>query len=148
MRELPRQLSAEELAELFEGRTTLVERLAEREDPLGSAAEEVIAALTDDEKIEALNAHPQIGARAGLSARSAAEQGTDSDPVVLSELAYLNQVYEEKFGFRFVVFVDGRPKRVILDVLRERLARMREEELDTAVRELVAIARDRWTRTT
>ena len=148
MRELPRQLSADELAELFEGRTTLVERLAEREDPLGSAAEEVVAVLTDDERIEALNAHPQIGARSGLSARSAAEQGTDSDPVVLSELVYLNQVYEEKFGFRFVVFVDGRPKRVILDVLRERLARMREEELDTAVRELVAIARDRWTRTT
>jgi 2-oxo-4-hydroxy-4-carboxy--5-ureidoimidazoline (OHCU) decarboxylase len=148
VRELPRQLSADELAELFEGRTTLVERLAEREDPLGSAAEEVVAVLTDDERIEALNAHPQIGARSGLSARSAAEQGTDSDPVVLSELVYLNQVYEEKFGFRFVVFVDGRPKRVILDVLRERLARMREEELDTAVRELVAIARDRWTRTT
>jgi 2-oxo-4-hydroxy-4-carboxy--5-ureidoimidazoline (OHCU) decarboxylase len=148
VRELPRQLTVEELAELFEERTTLVERLAEREDPLGSTAEGVIAGLTDDEKIEALNAHPQIGARAGLSARSAAEQGTDSDPVVLSELAYLNQVYEEKFGFRFVVHVDGRPKRVILDVLRERLARMREEELDTAVRELVAIARDRWTRTT
>jgi 2-oxo-4-hydroxy-4-carboxy--5-ureidoimidazoline (OHCU) decarboxylase len=148
VRELPRQLSAEELAELFEGRTTLVERLAERQDPLGPAADEVVAELTDDEKIEALNAHPQIGARSGLSARSAAEQGTDSDPVVLSELVYLNQVYEEKFGFRFVVHVDGRAKRAILDVLRERLARMREEELDTAVRELVAIARDRWTRTT
>ena len=44
------------------------------------------------------------------AARSAAEQGTDTDPVVLSELAYLNQVYEEKFGFRFVVFVNRRPK--------------------------------------
>jgi 2-oxo-4-hydroxy-4-carboxy--5-ureidoimidazoline (OHCU) decarboxylase len=107
-----------------------------------------MAGLTEQEKIEALNAHPPIGARAGLSARSAAEQGTDSDPVILSELAYLNQVYEEKFGFRFVVFVDGRSKAAILDVLRERLARTREEELDTAVRELAAIARDRWTRTT
>jgi 2-oxo-4-hydroxy-4-carboxy--5-ureidoimidazoline (OHCU) decarboxylase len=147
VRELPRQLTADELAELFEGRTTLVERLAEREDPLGTA-EDVIGGLSDEEKIEALNAHPQIGARSGLSARSAAEQGTDSDPVVLSELAYLNQVYEEKFGFRFVVFVGGRSKAAILDVLRERLARTREQELDTAVRELVAIARDRWTRTT
>ncbi len=147
MRELPRQLSLEELAELFEGRTTLVERLVGREDPLGSA-EDVIAGLSEREKIEALNAHPPIGARAGLSARSAAEQGTDSDPVVLSELAYLNQVYEEKFGFRFVVFLGGRSKAAILDVLRERLARDREQELETAVRELVAIARDRWTRTT
>jgi 2-oxo-4-hydroxy-4-carboxy--5-ureidoimidazoline (OHCU) decarboxylase len=147
VRELPRQLTVAELAELFEGRTALVERLAEREDPLGSA-EDVLAGLGREEKIEALNAHPQIGARSGLSARSATEQGGDSDPVVLSELAYLNQVYEEKFGFRFVVFVAGRSKAEILDVLRERLARTPEEELDTAVRELVAIARDRWTRTT
>ena len=145
MRELPRQLSAEELAELFEGRTRLVERLAEIDDPL-ERADEVVASLDEDEKIEALAAHPAIGAR-GLSARSAEEQGTEADPAVLSDLAYLNQVYEEKFGFRFVVFVAGRPKREILEVLRERIGHTREEELDTGCRELVAIARDRWTRT-
>jgi 2-oxo-4-hydroxy-4-carboxy--5-ureidoimidazoline (OHCU) decarboxylase len=145
VRELPRKLSAEELAALFEGRTRLVERLAELEDPLGRA-EEVVADLGEDEKLEALAAHPAIGART-LSARSAAEQGTDADPVVLSELRYLNQVYEEKFGFRFVVFVAGRPKREILEVLRERIGRTREDELETGCRELVAIARDRWTRT-
>jgi 2-oxo-4-hydroxy-4-carboxy--5-ureidoimidazoline (OHCU) decarboxylase len=145
MRDLPRQLIGEELAELFEGRTRLVELLAEREDPLGSA-DEVLAELTEAEQLEALNAHPAIGARAGLSERSAAEQGADADPVTLTELAYLNQVYEEKFGFRFVVFVNGRPKIEILEVLRGRLERTREEELDTALTELVAIARDRWER--
>jgi 2-oxo-4-hydroxy-4-carboxy--5-ureidoimidazoline (OHCU) decarboxylase len=146
MRELPRKLTADELAELFEGRTRLVERLAEVEDPLGQA-EDVVATLTDEEKVEALDAHPAIGARRGLSSRSAAEQGLDADPVVLSDLAYLNQVYEEKFGFRFVVFVAGRQKAEILEVLRERIGRSRKEELDTGCRELVAIARDRWTRT-
>jgi 2-oxo-4-hydroxy-4-carboxy--5-ureidoimidazoline (OHCU) decarboxylase len=143
MRELPRQLSAEELAELFEGRTRLVELLAQRENPL-EHADEAIAELSETERLEALNAHPAIGARAGLSARSAAEQGADADPVILTELAYLNQVYEEKFGFRFVVFVNGRPKAEILEVLRSRLERTREEELETALRELVAIARNRW----
>ena len=34
----------------------------------------------------------------------------------------------------------------VLDVLRERLERTREEELDTALEELVAIAEDRWRR--
>ena len=68
-------------------------------------------------------------------------------PAVLSELAYLNQVYEEKFGFRFVVFVAGRSKLEILEVLQARIGNAREEELDTACRELVAIAKDRWTRT-
>jgi 2-oxo-4-hydroxy-4-carboxy--5-ureidoimidazoline (OHCU) decarboxylase len=137
-------LSADELADLFEGRTRLVEKLAEREDPLGSA-HDVIRTLSDQEKLEALNAHPAIGAR-NLSARSAAEQGTEDDPETLAELHRLNREYEERFGFRFVVFVNRRPKSEILPILRERLGRSREEELDTAVHELVAIAEDRWRR--
>jgi len=145
MRELPRQLSVEELAELFEGRTPLVERLAALEYPL-ERADEIIASLDEEQKIAALDAHPAIGERR-LSPRSAAEQGAPADPAILSELAYQNQVYEEKFGFRFVVFVAGRPKREILEVLSERIGNTREEELDTGLRELVAIARDRWTRT-
>ena len=146
MRDLPRQLSVDELADLFEGRTTLVERLADIEDPLGRAGD-VLVTLTEEDKVEALAAHPAIGQRSGLSERSAAEQGSDADPAILAELAYLNQVYEEKFGFRFVVFVNGRPKAEILEVLRGRIANTPEEELDTGCRELVAIARDRWIRT-
>ncbi len=144
MHDLPRHLSEDQLAELFEGRTRLVEKLAQHDDPLGSARQ-VIAELSDEEKLEALNAHPPIGATT-LSPRSAAEQGGGGDPAVLTELAYQNQVYEEKFGFRFVVFVNRRSKAEILDVLRERLERTREEELDTALEELVAIAEDRWRR--
>ena len=144
MRELPRQLSVGELAELFEGRTRLVELLAQREDPLGTT-EAAIAELDEAEKVEALSAHPAIGAT-HLSERSAAEQGGKADPAVVTELAYLNQVYEEKFGFRFVVFVAGRPKSEILEVLSGRLERTREEELESGLEELVAIARDRWQR--
>jgi len=143
--DLPRQLSRAELAELFEGDTALVRKLAAREDPLGNARE-VIVTLSEEEKLEALNAHPAIGARTGLSARSAAEQGDDADPDTLAELARLNAEYEQRFGFRFVVFVDRRPKAEILDVLRRRIRRTREKELDTAVAELVAIAEDRWRR--
>jgi 2-oxo-4-hydroxy-4-carboxy--5-ureidoimidazoline (OHCU) decarboxylase len=146
VRDLPRKLTTDELAELFEGRTRLVERLAELEDPL-SRAEDVLVALRYEDKLEALDAHPAIGQQAGLSARSAAEQTDDTDPEVLDELTRLNAEYEERFGFRFVVFVNGRPKSEILEVLRERIGRTQEEELDTGCRELVAIARDRWTRT-
>jgi 2-oxo-4-hydroxy-4-carboxy--5-ureidoimidazoline (OHCU) decarboxylase len=140
VRELPRQLTVDELADLFEGRTRFVERLAELEDPL-RRAREVAAELSDDEKKEVLDAHPAIGAKR-LSARSAAEQGTDEAP----ELDELNQRYEEKFGFRFVVFVNRRPKSALVPILRERLERTREEELATALDELVAIAEDRWRR--
>ena len=146
MRELPGQLSVDELSELFEGHTRLVEQLAEFEDPL-ERADEVLTRLSEEEKVEALAAHPVIGQQTGLSARSAAEQGETDDPCVLVDLASLNALYEKKFGFRFVVFVNRRPKDEILTVLRERIARAREEELDTGCRELVAIARDRWIRT-
>jgi 2-oxo-4-hydroxy-4-carboxy--5-ureidoimidazoline (OHCU) decarboxylase len=146
VRELPRKLTVEELSDLFEGRTRLVELLAEIDEPL-ERANGVIDAMSEEDKVEALSAHPAIGQLSGLSARSAAEQGDDEDPCVLVDLAALNFAYEGKFGFRFVVFVNRRPKAEILDVLRQRLGRTREEELDTGCRELVAIARDRWIRT-
>ena len=139
MRELPRQLSVEELSALFEGRTVFVERLAALEDPLGNARD-IAAQLTDAEKKEVLDAHPAIGGPTH-SARSAAEQGADAAP---PELAELNREYEARFGFRFVVFVDGRPKSAIVPILRERLANSREEELETALDELIAIAENRW----
>jgi len=143
MRELPRQLSVEELAELFEGRTTLVERLAEIENPLGRARE-LARGLSDAEQRAVLDAHPAIGTRQALSVRSAAEQGSDDDPELLGQLAELNRAYEDRFGFRFVVFVNRRPRREIVPILRSRLERTAEQELETGVDELVLIAIDRW----
>jgi 2-oxo-4-hydroxy-4-carboxy--5-ureidoimidazoline (OHCU) decarboxylase len=142
VRELPRKLTAEQLAELFEGRTRFVELLATVEDPLGQA-HAVARELTEDELKDVLDAHPAIGAKA-TSARSAREQGTDDDPAVLEELAELNREYEEKFGFRFVVFVNRRPRREIVPILRGRLQRTRAEELQAGVDELIQIATDRW----
>ena len=136
MRELPGKLSADELAGLFSGRTRLVERLAARDDPLGVAAEEVLLGAPEEEQAEALAAHPRIG-------EASPEQRGD-EAAVLAELAELNRAYEERFGFRFVVFVNRRTRAEIVPVLRERLGRTREEELETGLRELVAIARDRW----
>ncbi len=142
MHDLPRKLSVEELSRLFEGRTRLVERLAGREDPLADTGH-LLRDVPEEELVEALNAHPRIGARR-LSPRSALEQGGDDDPAIVEELARLNQAYEDRFGFRFVVFVNRRSKSEILLVLRERLRRSRQEELETAVTDLVAIARDRY----
>jgi 2-oxo-4-hydroxy-4-carboxy--5-ureidoimidazoline (OHCU) decarboxylase len=135
VRDLPRQLSADELAELFGGHTRLVELLAQEDDPL-TKADALIKELPYGDKIAACEAHPRIGERSS-------EQHGD-DPDVLGQLAELNHAYEEKFGFRFIVFVNRRSRAELVPVLRERLERTREEELDTALHELVAIARDRW----
>jgi hypothetical protein len=135
MRELPRQLTRAELEELFSGPSLLVDLLVEVDDPL-ERAEEIAAGLSDQDKVEALAAHPRIG--------EPSPEQHGGDAAVLTEFAYLNQVYEEKFGFRWVVFVAGRPRHELLEVLRDRLANTREEELENGIRELVAIAQDRW----
>ncbi len=84
-----------------------------------------------------LDAHPRdrrlptlgaVGRRAGRRTRTLPCSPSSRE---------LNRAYEEKFGFRFVVFVNRRPKREIVPVLRERIERSREEELATALDELV-----------
>lgn len=139
MRELPRQLSPDELARLFSGRTRLVDELAARERPL-ELAEEVALALPERDQIAALATHPRIG--------EPSEEQRGAEPEVLAELARLNAEYERRFGFSFVVFVNGRTRADLLPVLRERLQNEREAELETGLRALCEIARDRWTRTT
>jgi 2-oxo-4-hydroxy-4-carboxy--5-ureidoimidazoline (OHCU) decarboxylase len=139
VRELPRQLSVEELTPLFSGRTRLVDELAARSDPL-AVAEQVALALPEADQVAALATHPRIG--------EPSEEQRGAEPEVLEELARLNDEYERRFGFEFVVFVDGRTRAELLPVLRERLGRSRKEELETGLRALCAIARDRWTRTT
>ncbi len=145
MRELPRQLTDVELAELFEGDSGFVELLAATVDPL-ERARTLARELTAAEKRAVLDAHPAIGQSTGLSTRSAAEQGADADGETLAELAELNAAYEQRHGFRFVVFVNGRPKSEILEILRTRIDRPTTDELDTGLDELVSIAQDRWRR--
>jgi 2-oxo-4-hydroxy-4-carboxy--5-ureidoimidazoline (OHCU) decarboxylase len=139
VRELPRQLSVEELTPLFSGRTRLVDELAARADPL-TVAEEVALSLPEADQVAALATHPRIG--------EPSEEQRGAEPEVLDELARLNDEYERRFGFEFVVFVDGRTRAELLPVLRERLEKTRAEELETGLRALCTIARDRWTRTT
>ena len=139
MRELPRQLTVEELTTLFSGRTRLVDELAERTQPL-DVAEEIALALPEPDQIAALATHPRIG--------EPSEEQRGAEPEVLAELERLNDEYEARFGFPYVVFVDGRTLDELLPEFRERLARSRDEELRTGLRALCQIARNRWTLST
>ena len=111
-------------------------------------ARQALAGMTEVEQIAVLDAHPRIGADpASLSLHSRREQGEATDAATARELAELNDAYERKFGFRFVVFVAGRPKREIVPVLRARFANTRETELRIGLDEFFAIALDRLERT-
>ena len=140
---------------LFEGAGPLIERLRAEAPFISSAAmlaraRHILSELGEAEQIAVINAHPRIGERAervqAQSALSFREQGYDRDdtpPDVFLRLARLNEEYEQKFGFRFVVFVNGRPKTALVPVLEARLLRARAEELQTALADIVAIAEDR-----
>jgi 2-oxo-4-hydroxy-4-carboxy-5-ureidoimidazoline decarboxylase len=120
-------------------------------------AEALLATLPAAEQVEVLNAHPRIGARPDqVSAQSYREQGYDRESAVepdelsrtYAELEQLNTAYEDKFGFRFIVFVNGRSKAEVLDVLRQRLHGTPDDERRTAMHDMLAIARDRLRRLT
>jgi 2-oxo-4-hydroxy-4-carboxy--5-ureidoimidazoline (OHCU) decarboxylase len=133
------------IEEALEGSSPLAEKVRAG-GPYGSADQLIaqmralLPALTEEEKVATLNTHPRIGEDPRrLSARSLEEQGADR----LAELSRLNAEYERRFGFRFVVFVNRRPKAEIVKVLQGRLRRSREEEMEEGLRAIVAIAADR-----
>lgn len=135
-------------AEAFERAPLVAERLgaaAGSADEIVARARTLIAGLSAAEQVAVLNAHPRIGAVTGLSARSAAEQraAEPEDPAVFAELGRLNAAYEARFGFRFVVFVNGRARAAIIPIFQRRLGRTREEELATGLDEFLAIAKHR-----
>ncbi|KAI8141782.1 Oxo-4-hydroxy-4-carboxy-5-ureidoimidazoline decarboxylase [Fennellomyces sp. T-0311] len=114
--------------------------------------------LNDQEKLDVINAHPRIGAsKANLSAMSLQEQGytdrqatlSNEEEKVNAELARLNQEYEDKYGFKFVVFVAGRPRAQIIPVIQERIAsNNKDKELVTGMTDMMLIARDRLQKAT
>ena len=136
--------------EALEGSTPLAQKV-KAAGPYRSGAQLIaqmraaLRTLTDEEKVATLNAHPRIGEDLErLSSRSLKEQGEDRLPAdQLPELHRLNDEYERRFGFRFVVFVNRRPKKDVVKVLQARLRRTREEELQEGLRAIVAIAEDR-----
>jgi 2-oxo-4-hydroxy-4-carboxy--5-ureidoimidazoline (OHCU) decarboxylase len=141
-------ITPEDLAAVFERAPTLAERVRGT-DPasIAASARSEIARMSEAERIGVLNAHPRIGADpASLSALSRLEQSGGADVATLRELATINDEYERRFGFRFVVFVAGRSKAEIVPVMRERLRRSREDELATGISEFIAITRDRLER--
>jgi 2-oxo-4-hydroxy-4-carboxy-5-ureidoimidazoline decarboxylase len=89
-----------------------------------------------------------------VSALSFREQGFDRDAAdaaaeterarVQAELERLNAAYEAAFGFRYCVFVAGRPRTALLPDMEASLAASRETELRRALDAVVDIAADRY----
>ena len=142
------------LAPLFEGAPAFLRRLVAAR-PYGSwprlfeQARAVAHAMPEHEQVELIDAHPRLGAAPGsVSAMSYREQGFDREPArptpdLAAELARLNAAYEARFGFRYCVFVAGRPREALLPGMTAALAADRAAELHRALDAVVDIAQDR-----
>ncbi|KAI0887637.1 Oxo-4-hydroxy-4-carboxy-5-ureidoimidazoline decarboxylase [Annulohypoxylon maeteangense] len=98
-----------------------------------------------------LGSHPRLGEKKVESAQSRAEQAhlntnnSKEKEEEATKLKALNDEYESKFpGLRYVVFVNGRSRVVVMQNMRERIDRadIRAEELE-AIQAMVDIALDR-----
>jgi 2-oxo-4-hydroxy-4-carboxy--5-ureidoimidazoline (OHCU) decarboxylase/GNAT superfamily N-acetyltransferase len=79
-------------------------------------------------------------------AREAAAERARLVTLADEELAMLNELYESHFGFRYVVFVAGRPKTEIVPLIERALRNDRAVELRRAVDDVIYIAGDRLRR--
>ena len=153
---LPSEAAADALRPLFEHAPRFLARLSDErpfgdDDTLIARAHELARSISEDEQIELLNAHPRIGADPDtVSPLSHAEQGYDdadaeapAEPWIADELEALNEAYERVFGFRFVIFVAGRPRAAILPILEISLRDERVSELRRGLDDVVFIAADR-----
>ena len=129
-------------------------------------AREIAQTMPLDERLELIDAHPRLGAPpATVSVLSHAEQGYDGrTPMthagdraeaevegeafearrVAGELGRLNDAYEAHFGFRYCVFVAGRPRAALLPGLEAALEADRDAEIRRALDAVIDIARARY----
>ena len=106
------------------------------------AAARIAHRMVDEEQVELINAHPRLGARNRLSDASRREQGA-ADDTADEELRQLNEAYEKKFGFRYLVYVAGRERAALLTEFRAALQRDRADEMRRALDDTLAIAANR-----
>lgn len=151
------------MAPLFEAAPRFIGRLEAGRpygtwDELFAAAVRIALEMPHAEQLELIDAHPRIGAPPGsVSPLSFVEQGYDQQTAsdeaeaerarIAEELERLNRAYEAAFGFRYVIFVAGRSRAQIMPLIEAALGADADAERERALRDVVAIARDRAIKT-
>jgi OHCU decarboxylase len=116
-------------------------------ESLVDAFARIIRTTSHEKRIELLSAHPDLAcgvvASSELSKESRSEQeGAGLDRCNLEEFIEfqsLNIAYRKEFGFPFIIAVRGMKRREILESFRRRIERTKEQELATAVENVIRI---------
>jgi 2-oxo-4-hydroxy-4-carboxy-5-ureidoimidazoline decarboxylase len=115
-------------------------RPVEGEEKLGALADEIWATMKEPDWMEAFACHPRIGERKAEHATaqsqtwSKQEQSLTASAAadVMARLTEGNALYEERFGFTYIVCATGKSAEEMLAILERRLKSDRETELREA----------------
>jgi 2-oxo-4-hydroxy-4-carboxy-5-ureidoimidazoline decarboxylase len=116
----------------------------ETENEIYQKAESTWFSLSTDDWLEAFTHHPKIGDMNSLRKKfqstksiSETEQSgvKNATDITLTELAKTNQLYEDRFGFIFIVCATGKSADEMLALMKLRLNNNTETEMQNAAKE-------------
>jgi len=113
-------------------------------DSLFKVAESIWYALDKKDWLEAFSHHPKIGDLNAIKEKfhstkhfaEGEQAGVQNASIeTLTEFISLNEVYEKKFGYIFIVCATGKPAEEMLAVLKERIKNNAAIEIKIAMEE-------------
>lgn len=139
----------EQMGNIYEESPWVAERVApdrpfESVDALETAMHDAVEAASQDQQLELLRAHPDLGDQTGITDASKEEQssaGLDQlTPDQYEAFQQLNERYRERFGFPFIMAVKGASPSEIRAAMEQRVEHSESEEFRTALSEVHTIA--------
>jgi OHCU decarboxylase len=153
---LPRALFIERFGDIFEHTPQIAERAhregvsadADTAEGLHNKLVGAMRAMSRDEKLALIGAHPDLAGRLAqarqLTADSATEQGSVGldrlTPDELRRFTALNDAYKARFGFPFILAVKGRTKADVIGSFENRIKNSADAEFAEALRQIEQIA--------
>ncbi len=143
--ELARDAFVARFGFLFEHSPWIVEQAADRRpfadlSAMQAALIDVVAESSPEAQLALLRAHPQLAKKVAMTAESTAEQASAGlDRLSREEFERfhrLNDAYDRKFGFPFIICVRLTDKAGILAAMESRAGNSVETEMGTALNEV------------
>lgn len=143
----PQSVKDEVISTLFEYSPVLVEKIGPLLDKQWQSYSDLIESIRqtfllllessvhDTAAVDnIISSHPRLGEKKNLSAHSSKEQAK------ISDFMDYNQKYEDKFGFKLIIFVNGRGEKELIEIAKERLENSPLEERKNALNAMCDIA--------
>jgi len=116
-------------------------------DDLHQKMIEIVKRWESEDQLDLIRAHPDLGSRVKMADSSIREQASAGlNRLTMDEydrLVHLNRLYQEKFGFPFVMAVRNHTKISILKTFEQRLKNSVEQEHAQAIAEIAQISHSR-----